>query len=226
MQKEKLTVSRIGIYLSGVVMVSLGIVLCKKCNLGISPISSIPYVLEDLLPLTFGTLTMLFHFVNIAFQMILAKKILDLKLFLQIPLAFIFGVVIDFIQEIVHFDETVLLYQIIALILSVFFTALGMVCMLSMNLIQNPPDGAVREISHISGNELGKVKISYDLVCVGISLIIGLIFLKSPKGFGIATIISAVFVGKTVTWLKKEITRIQNFKVRKYAIYMNKKNHA
>ena len=39
---------RVFIYLLGIFFVSLGIVLCKKCNLGISPISSITFVLEEI----------------------------------------------------------------------------------------------------------------------------------------------------------------------------------
>ena len=43
---------RILIYCLGLMVVSLGIVLCKKSALGISPISTVPYALEQALPLT------------------------------------------------------------------------------------------------------------------------------------------------------------------------------
>lgn len=206
---EKRPVARILIYLAGIVMVSLGIVLCKKCNLGISPISSIPFVLEDVVPLSFGTLTMLFHFVNTALQLALTKKLLDVRILMQVPLAFVFGRVIDFLQGIVVFDGTVLGYQLIALVLSAFFTALGMVAMISMDLIQNPPDGFVKQLSLKLKKELGTVKVSYDIACVLISVLLGLLFLKRIKGMGIATIVSAVFVGRTVTWMKRIIQKIK-----------------
>ena len=63
MKKERL-LFRLMIYLAGIFMVSLGIVLCKKSELGISPISSVPYVLEYIVPVSFGTLTMFFHLAN------------------------------------------------------------------------------------------------------------------------------------------------------------------
>ncbi|MGM9537650.1 MAG: YitT family protein [Candidatus Onthomonas sp.] len=210
MSKDRLTPGRIIIYLLGIFLVSLGIVLCKKCNLGISPISSIPYVLEDVVPLTFGNLTTLFHFANIALQMLLARKLLDPKLWLQVPLAFAFGWVIDWISGWVSFDGTVLAWQILALLLSVLFTALGMVCMISMDLIQNPPDGFVHQLSARLGRDLGTVKVCYDVSCVVISVVLGLLFLHTVKGFGVATIVSAIFVGKTVTWLKKLISLFRN----------------
>lgn len=212
---EKRPTARILIYLAGIVMVSLGIVLCKKCNLGISPISSIPFVLEDVVPLSFGTLTMLFHFVNTALQLALAKKWLDIRILMQVPLAFVFGRVIDFLQRIVVFDGTVLGCQLIALVLSVFFTALGMVAMISMDLIQNPPDGFVKQLSLKLERELGTVKVSYDIACVVISVLLGVFFLKHIKGMGIATIVSAVFVGRTVTWMKKLLQKIKEGRDRK-----------
>ena len=209
MDKERLTPERIMIYFMGIIMVSLGIVLCKKCNMGISPLSSIPYVLEEIIPLTFGNLTTLFLFVNTGLQMLVLKEFFNVRLWMQAPLAFVFGWIIDFISRMVNFDGTVLAYQITALILSVFFTALGMVCMISMDLIQNPPDGFVRLLSKKLDRELGTVKIRYDISCVSISILIGLIFLHKIRGFGVATIVSAIFVGKTVTWIKKFIYIIQ-----------------
>lgn len=196
-----LSVKRVFIYTAGILFVSLGIVLCKKCGMGISPVSSIPLVLSELTPLTFGSLTACFHFMNTAFQMLLSKKMLDLKLWMQVPLAFVFGVVIDWLNGLVFIDEQ-LSARILSLLFSIFFTALGMVCMLDMNLIQNPPDGTVKQISVLSGWELGAVKTAYDGFCVLVSVVLGLLFLHAVRGFGIATIVSAVFVGKSISWLR------------------------
>lgn len=189
----------------GLVLVSLGIVLCKKCGLGISPISSIPYVLEEAVPVSFGTLTMGFHLANILLQLVLTREMGNVRILLQIPVAFLFGQVIDILQKLIQFDEGRILNQGIALALSVFFTALGMVLMIHMDLVQNPPDGLVKLISQKSGRELGQVKIIYDTVCVAISAAVGLALLGRVKGMGIATVVSAVFVGRTVTWLKERI---------------------
>lgn len=202
-EKEVSLYKRSLIYVIGIFFVSLGIVLCKKCGMGISPISSIPLVLSYVTPLTFGMLTSLFHFVNTALQMILSKKMRDVKMWLQIPLAFVFGWVIDWLNGMIRLENPVLLLQIVMLIGSVFFTALGMVCMLDMNLIQNPPDGTVRQISILLGKDLGTVKIGYDLVCVISSLLLSIVFLGRVEGFGLATLISAIFVGKMIGWIRR-----------------------
>lgn len=203
---------RVLIYFAGILMVSLGIVLCKKSNLGVSPVSCIPFVLEEITGLSFGRLTMLFHLVNIILQLILARKLWDVRIYLQIPLAYLFGVVIDFFQQWVQLDGANLWIQCLALVFSVLFTAIGMVCMIQMNLVQNPPDGTVWRLSVLLQREMGKVKIGYDISCVVISVVLGTLILHEIRGFGVATIVSAVFVGKTISWIKQGMNRFQRWK--------------
>ena len=193
--------ARLGIYAVGIILVSLGIVLCKKCGLGISPISCIPFVLEKAVPLSFGTLTMFFHLANTLAQALLKRRV-DFKLALQVPVAFVFGQVIDFIQGLIVISPDLLYMRIGALVLSVLFTALGMVCMVDMNLVQNPPDGTVKVISARWHKEFGRVKIGYDLICVIGAAAFSLIFLGNITGIGVATIVSAVFVGRTVSVIR------------------------
>lgn len=203
---KELSIKRFGIYFSGMISVSLGIVLCAQCGLGISPISSIPFVIKEICFLTFGQLTMLFHLVNILLQMILLKKFRDVKLLLQIPVAFLFGWLIDLIKSMLMIDQNNLFMKIMALVLSIFFTAIGMVMMVRMDFVQNPPDGCVKAIAAALSKEFGDIKIIYDIGCVLIAILIGMIFLRQPFGMGIATLASAIFVGKTVKVINKIIT--------------------
>lgn len=61
--------------------------------------------------------------------------------------------------------------------------------------------------------EMGKVKITYDVSCVAVSLMLSLVFLKRIEGFGIATVFSAIFVGKTLSWLQRNIGEFLRKKV-------------
>lgn len=207
-RKNKGWIRRMSVFLIGIVLVSVGIVLCKKSGLGISPISSIPFVMEELLPLSFGTLTMLFHFLNTLIQIVLERTEISKKL-LQVPLAFVFGSVIDLIQKILWVDTAYWFWQILALGGSVFFTALGMICMLSADLVQNPPDGTVKVLSRRFCIELGKIKNGYDVICVICSVAISICFLKKIRGFGIATIVSAIFVGRCITWIQAGMKKLK-----------------
>ena len=199
-------------FLAGMIFVSLGIVLCKKCSMGISPVSSIPYVLSLALPLTFGRFTMLFHFVNTIGQMILQKKV-TVKLALQFLLSFGFSFTIDLLDGWIRVDSSLLLWCTVSLLLSIFFTALGMVIMFRADLVQNPVDGFVKQVAEMTKRPVGTIKIYYDCSCVLISLALSFLFLHQLKGFGIATIVSAIFVGKCVGWLKKAEAKLFHSKV-------------
>ena len=192
---------RILIYCLGLVTVCLGIVLCKKSALGISPISTVPYSLEQAVPLTFGQLTMCFHFFNTVIQLIMNRDRKQIwKLLMQVPVAFAFSVVIDWLGEIIRIDSSVIGWQIASLIVSVPVAALGLLLMVHMDLFQNPPDGTIKAISAHSGKELGTVKNLYDCSCVVLSIIISLALYHRIVGFGVATVVSALGVGRFVRW--------------------------
>lgn len=195
-------VKRLFLYIPGLLCVCAGIVFCKKCSMGISPISSVPYVLSLSLPLSFGQFTMCFHFVNIAGQMLLQKRI-GLKTSLQILLALAFSFIIDLMDSLLYVNNEFLFFRILALIASILLTAIGMVLMIKADLVQNPVDGFVKQVSDLSGKSLGQVKIIYDASCVFLSLLLSILLLHRLEGFGIATVASAFFVGKCVNWIRR-----------------------
>ena len=201
-QKNRGLLVRIVNFVVGIWIVSLGIVLCVKCGLGISPISSVPYVLSLASSLTLGTWTMLFHFANTAAQYVMEKKKWNPAVLLQIPMAFLFGWTIDFLKQALKFPVSNVVMQILCLAGSIFFTALGMLLIFRADFVQNPPDGTVKDISRKIGMETGKVKIIYDCSMCVLSIVLSLVLFRQVKGIGIATIASAILVGRTLTLLK------------------------
>ena len=193
---------RLGSYLAGIWIVSLGIVLCKKCGLGISPISCVPLVLTEALPLSFGTLTMLFHFVNTALQMVVRRRFDCLDLWLQVPLAFVFGWVIDFLNAALPVAGTTLALAVILLAGSIVFTAAGMALMLGSNLVQNPPDGTVKCLADVFDRQTGQVKVAYDIAMVVLACVLGLACCGRMVGIGVATLASALSVGRLMGWMQ------------------------
>lgn len=219
---------RIVLFAAGILSASFGIVLCKKSGLGISPVSSIPFVLEPVTSLSFGTLTFLFHLVNIVLQLILTcvyyrrVEVADtrqegseyIRILMQVILAVAFGRIIDWISSVFRisyssFSIKTLLPGMIMLAGSIFFTAFGMALMLRADLVQNPVDGSVRclhrLISRSGWPDMGKVKNMYDISCLAVSVILSIALLGRVAGIGIATIASALLVGRTLHLLQKRI---------------------
>lgn len=195
---------RMIIYIAGAFVLGFGIVLCVRSEMGVSPINSVPYVLTHLVPLSLGVLSILFYLLNIIIQLVLSDRKIYLKILLQLPVSFLFGFVIDFWDAILPMFES-LGMKVACLCGSLFFTAFGIMLIVAMHLIPDPPTGAVQVISRVTKKNMGNVKILYDCSCVVISLLISLLGTHRIIGFGIATIASAVFVGRILAFLQKTV---------------------
>lgn len=195
---------RILIYLAGAFVLGFGIVLCVKCGMGVSPINSIPYVSTHIVPLSLGTFSIIFYLVNIIIELILSEKKYYIGICLQLPVSLIFGLVIDMWDILLPSAETIIM-RIICLCGSLVFTAFGIMLIVCVNLVPDPPTGAVQTISRVSKKNMGSVKIIYDCSCVAISLLISFLGVHRIIGFGIATIASAVCVGRILAFLQNTI---------------------
>ncbi len=199
--------SRLSIYILGVFLLGYGIVLCVKCEMGVSPINSIPYVISHFIPLTLGTLSLFFYLVNIFIQLLISPRKHYSGIFIQLPVSLIFGLVIDLWDSLIPSPET-FFGRCTFLCGSLFFTALGILSIVSARLVPDPPTGTVQAISRATKKNLGSVKIAYDISCVGISLLISLLFAHRNIGFGFATIASAICVGQILAILQKFVRKL------------------
>ena len=79
----------------GVAVAGLGVALSTQAGLGATPISSVPWVLTRVTPLSYGMLTLLMNLFFVLGQIaILRRKVAPFQL-LQIPATALFGVCID-----------------------------------------------------------------------------------------------------------------------------------
>lgn len=195
---------RPALYAAGALLLGFGIVLCVECNLGVSPINSIPYVMTNFIPLSLGTLSIFFYLFNILIQLILSKRKQYIGIILQLPVSLLFGIIIDLWDFLIPPAEAIGI-QILFLCGSLLFTAFGIMLIVTANLVPDPPTGAVQTISRAAKKDMGNVKIIYDCSCVIISLLTGLLATHQIIGFGVATIASAVCVGKILALLQNTL---------------------
>lgn len=174
----------------------LGVDLITKSNLGTSPISSVPYVLSMIFPLTFGEITFLLSLSFILVQIIILRKDFPKEQFLQVLVGPIFGFFIDFGMDIFAFvNSKFYAEKIIILLLGCVLLALGIYLQVVANVIINPGEGVVKTIANKTGQEFGTIKVMFDCTLVLIATVISLFTFKTIKGLREGTIISAVLVG-------------------------------
>ena len=70
---------RLVVYLIGLFIMTLGISMSVKSNLGVSPVSSIPYTITCITGLEMGKATILFHIVLVALQFVILRGAFQIK---------------------------------------------------------------------------------------------------------------------------------------------------
>ena len=178
---------------------SFGVVLMLYSGSGISAISSVPYAFSEIIPaVSLGTWTYIFQGILILSLFILKRKFVTQYL-LSFVVGFIFGECVDLHELWINIlPENIYLrviYFIISYIIIPFGTALSNRC--KMPII--PTDLFPREVSSITGINYSKIKIPFDVICLGITALTTFIFLHDIRGLGIGTVLAAFSMGKAIS---------------------------
>lgn len=198
-------VKRILIYLAGLFVMTVGIAISVKANLGVAPVSSVPYTITCVWGLEMGKATILFHSLLVLLQVVLLRKKFKIKNLLQIAAGIVFGYFTTFCNWCVSFLPTPenIVLRICMVPASTLFIAFGIFLYLPTDIMPLAAEGVTQAVSQVSGIEFSKVKTGFDVSVVTVSLITCLIFIKSLGSVGIGTVIAAVLVGTELGIISK-----------------------
>lgn len=190
------TIRRYALFIMGLFVSASGISLITKAGLGTSPISSVPYVLSFIYPLTFGQFTFVINMIMVAGQILILKKEFRKIQFLQIPVTLLFGIFIDATMGLlVSVHPSYYALKIMLLLAGSIVLGAGIAVQIRANALILPGEGLVKAIASVTGKKFGVVKTLFDssLVCVAIAL--SLYHLSGITGLREGTVISALTVG-------------------------------
>lgn len=189
---------RFGLYLLGMLLLALGLTLNTETGLGASAIVSIPFTLSEGLGLNFGDLTLLAYCVLVAAQFVVKGKNRTWVDLLQLVVSLIFTRFLNVFKAVTPYKSGFLPADIALLVLAILLTGAGAAMTVDMQLVPNPGDGIVNSLAQRFGKELGLCKNCFDLGCVTVSLVIGLVFGNALLGIGLGTILSMIGVGRAI----------------------------
>lgn len=197
MQESKNLRIRLVLYFIGLFVMTLGISLSVKSNLGVSPVSSIPYTITCVFGLEMGKATILFHAALVVLQILILRRNFELKNLLQIAVGIVFGYFTTFSNYLFSFLPTPenMLVRILMILGSTVLIAIGIFFYLPANIVPLAGEGVTKTISDIRNMELSKVKVAFDVTVVTVSLLTCVIVLHTPGSVGLGTIAAAVLVG-------------------------------
>lgn len=198
---------RILILIAGILLIGNGVALTIRSDLGTSPISSIPYVLNLILPnITVGTFAIIINLIMVLIQVIILKKKSSINQLVQIPLLFLLGFSIDLNLYLTQsLDPNNYILQIITVILGCFIMAFGIFLELKADVGYLPGEGLTLVISEAYDINFGKTKVAIDTSFVVISVILAFTFYGKLEGIREGTIFAALFVGTIANIYQKRI---------------------
>ena len=193
---------RLTYLLTGIVIAGVSIAAVAQAGLGISPISTLPFVLSKITDFSFGAMNFAVNLVFVLLQILLLGRRFKLFSLLQIPFVFLFSLSIDAGMWIVaHFPMTTYPVQLTVSVVGCFFMALSIGLMVCSKLLMMPGDGFVLALSTVSGKPYGMLKQANDIISVVLAAILGWLLLGHIEGIHEGTVISAFLVGYILRYL-------------------------
>jgi uncharacterized membrane protein YczE len=200
-------IRKLFLYFFGMFLLSLGVALSIRAGLGVSPITSVPYILSHIAAFDVGLATTMVFTVYIGIQALILRKDFKHINWLQLLVASVFGGFLTLSNSLLVFISPELYPVKLALFfLSMLLMALGVILYMSPGFMPQPPEGLVAALVKKSGIEFGRTKIYFDYFLIALSLI--LIFSTGIGFIGIreGTFIAAFGLGKMISVLSKRIT--------------------
>lgn len=201
---------RYALFLSGLLVMSFGIAFTVRSNLGVSPISSVPYLLSLRFPLSFGAFTFIMQVIYVIAQVFIYGKGFPRSLFYQLAVGPVFGLFVDFANIIsAPLEPESYVWRLATLILGCFLTAVGIYLQLLPAVIINPGEGIVRALTWRINKPFGSVKMAFDFVLMAIALVMSLLFFGKVISLREGSIVSAFLVGWFTRHLGQAATAIK-----------------
>lgn len=188
---------RIPMYFIGLFIMTIGIALSVKSNLGVSPVSSIPYTMTCVWGIEMGKATIIFHAALVLIQILILRKRFKPINLLQIVVGIVFGYFTTFCNYLATYLPSTdnMVMRIVLMLVSTVFIAVGIFFYLPADLIPLAGEGVMQAVSDVTKIEFSKVKIGFDCSMVVISVITCLICIHSLGSVGVGTVIAAFLVG-------------------------------
>lgn len=179
---------------------ALGIDIVTVAALGTSPISSVPYVVSKMMPLSFGELTFCLNMLFLAGQALLLGprrwKENRMFLLLQIPVLTVFSAFVDlwmhFLEEM---EGEIYISRVAVLVGGCAVLALGISLSVKANVVLNPGEAIVKVLSDRFKVAFGWMKLIFDCSLVVVAITICYIVLGHIVGLREGTLVAAFLVG-------------------------------
>ena len=190
-----------------VLVMSFGVVLTVKAQMGASPIVSLPNVLSGVVGMSLGTTVFIVYFILILIEGALFRDRSRILLTLsQLPFTMLFSVFVDLIVWMLGgWVVSGPVEQWVLVIVGTAIIGFGCVLEIDANISMLADDGLVLAISQVTKVRLDKVMIIFDICFVASAFIVSYVAFHDFVGVGWGTIFAGITLGLFVRLFTKVV---------------------
>lgn len=191
---------------------AFGVTFSVKADIGVSPISCVPYIYSLGFPLSIGEFTIVFNILFIFIQILILGKKYDIIQLVQLPAIIVFGYCIDITMVLLeNLHPTNYLEQLILCLLACVILAFGIFLLIKTRLTYLPLEGLIIVISKTFKKDFGKLKISMDSLMVIIGVISSFVLLHELVGIREGSVIAALSIGALIKFYSLKLAIIEKW---------------
>lgn len=199
---------RVCLYLVGLFIAALGVVFAINSGLGISPISSFPFVLSLIFDVYVGVFIALQLSAFVLLQWIILRREFQWIHLCQLLSSILFGFFVDLARVIIG-DLSIPSYfgQLLMLAISIVLLSAGIFLYMSPRISPTSSEGLILVMAQKSPKlPFHRGKILLDCAIVSLALLCSILFLGGFYGIREGTVLSAIFIGKLIPYMRKALT--------------------
>lgn len=187
-------------FLSGIFIMSFGLAISIRANLGTSPIASFPTVLSLGTPPSVGFYLLAVNLLFLLLQVFLIGRKFPVFQLVQIPVSIIFGVFTDISLYLsAWLEPSNYLWQWMWTLVGVILVALGVYLETQPRLSYIPGDGLVFALTlKLQNIPFGTIKLVFDWTLVAAAVVTSLLLLGHLEGVREGTAFAALTVGPVI----------------------------
>ena len=205
------TVKRFSAMLIGMIVGALGLAIFVHLDLGVSPISTLPYALSQAFPaLSLGTYSILQHLVFFALIVILLRREFRPFQLLILPCSMVFGYFVDLWNLLLSWltPENYFVRLLLLLVGCVIVSASFSLIYIS-HVALEANTAMLNALVLRTGKPYGTLKTISDITIVLLAAAVSLIFLHRIVGIREGTIISALIIGPVAGIFNKHLSKLE-----------------
>ncbi|MFV0440547.1 MAG: YczE/YyaS/YitT family protein [Lachnospirales bacterium] len=201
------SIKRVIVYGMGLMILAFGIAFSINSNLGVSPVSSLPYVVSLILGTNLSRGIFLVYCISVVIQIIILRKDFKIRNLMQLVVTFFFGYFTDFANYVLgDFCFPTYFGQLLMLGISIVLMAIGLCTYINVQLQSMPIESLIQAFAlKITKKPFHETKIYIDSSLVIIAVVLSFLFLGNIQGVREGTLLAAVLVGRTMKEVRKVI---------------------